>query len=389
MSSTALPRRFVQQALILASLILSGQAGVAASCSNRAAISQAVGPMIMAGFFGTKTSDPGFQQVLSDLENGLVGGVVLLGRNVGTRDDLEAMIDRIRSCKCTAAPFIAIDDEGGTVERLGQNIGLAETPSAADIAQGSVAAAHTAYTALAEKLAALHINMNLAPVVDLNTNPSNPIIGQRQRSYGSEPDTVVRYAAAFIHAHRKKGILTVLKHFPGHGSSTADSHAGIADVTTTWSSAELKPYRRLIRRGLAGAIMVGHLANARRWGGVATQSGGHAVDRLLRHDLRYDGVVMTDDLAMKAILDAKPPAAAAIDAVKAGADIIMFTKFSDEDQTADVGRDINAALTTAVCSGELKADALQRSVARIRKWRAGWTRHSRRQAQRHTSVTVL
>ncbi|XUM23900.1 glycoside hydrolase family 3 N-terminal domain-containing protein [Bradyrhizobium oligotrophicum S58] len=132
--------------------------------------------------------------------------------------------------------------------------------------------------------------------------------------------------------------------------------------------------------------MVGHLANTRQWGGVATQSGGHAVDRLLRQDLRYDGVVMTDDLAMKAILDAKPPAAAAVDAVKAGADIIMFTKFSDEDQTSDVGRDINAALTAAVCSGELKAGALQRSVARIRTWTSEWTQHGRKKAKRHAIV---
>ncbi|MGJ5175402.1 glycoside hydrolase family 3 N-terminal domain-containing protein [Bradyrhizobium oligotrophicum] len=340
----------------------------------------------MAGFFGTKASDPGFHQVLADLEEGLIGGVVILGRNVETRDDLIAMIDRIRSCKCAAPPFIAIDDEGGTVERLGPNIGLAATPSAAEIAHGSVPAARAAYAALAEKLAALHINVNLAPVVDLNTNPSNPIIGQRQRSYGSDAATVVRYAAAFIQAHRQQGVLTVLKHFPGHGSSTADSHAGIADVTTTWSSAELKPYRRLIRRGLAEAVMVGHLANARRWGDVATQSGAHAVDRLLRHDLHYDGVVMTDDLAMKAILDAKSPAAAAIDAVKAGVDIIMFTKFSDEDQTSDVGREINGALTAAVCSGELETAALQRSAARIRKWRLGWAQHGRKHSQRHANA---
>ncbi|CAL74527.1 putative Glycosyl hydrolase, family 3 [Bradyrhizobium sp. ORS 278] len=366
--------------------MLSLRAGLAAECSNRAATSQLVGPMIMAGFFGTKPSDAGFQQLLADLEEGLIGGVVILGRNVGTRDDLVGMIERIRACKCAVPPFIAIDDEGGTVERLGPSIGLAATPSAAEIARGSVAAARETYAALAAKLATLHINVNLAPVVDLNTNPANPIIGQRQRSYGSEPDTVVRYAAAFVQAHRKQGILTVLKHFPGHGSSTADSHAGLADVTTTWSPAELKPYRQLMRNGLAGAIMVGHLANISRWGGVATQSEGHAIDRLLRRELGYDGVVMTDDLAMKAILDAKPPASAAGDAVKAGADIIMFTKLGEEDQTSDVGREINAALTAAVCSSEIKTGAVQRSVARIRKWMSGWKRPSHGQAKRHATV---
>ncbi|CCE11136.1 putative Glycosyl hydrolase, family 3 [Bradyrhizobium sp. STM 3843] len=349
-------------------------------------MSRRVGSMIMAGFFGTKPSDPGFQQILADLEDGLIGGVIILGRNVGTREDLEQMIERIRSCKCATPPFIAVDDEGGTVERLGKNIGLQETPSAATVAEGSVRSARKAYASLAEKLSSLHFNTNLAPVVDLNRNPANPIIGQRQRSFGSDADTVAKYAAAFIKEHRKRNIITVLKHFPGHGSSTADSHAGIADVTASWSLEELKPFKRLIRSGLADAVMVGHLANFNRWGNVATQSGAHAIDRMLRKELRYDGVVMTDDLAMKAILDGKQASAAAVAAINAGADLMIITRLSEEDETSDVGREINRALTFAACSGEIKPDVIQRSAARISQLKSRWSEHHRRKGRRGMSA---
>ncbi len=360
-----------------ACLILSDHHAMAMDCRNEAATSRLVGSMIIAGFFGTKPSDPGFQQILADLEGGLIGGIIILGRNVGARQDLEEMIKRISECKCATIPFIAIDDEGGSVERIGKNIGFDETPSAAAVAGGSIRSARNTYGLLARKLSSLHFNTNLAPVVDLNSNPSNPIIGQRQRSYGNDADTVVKYATAFIVEHRRKGILTVLKHFPGHGSSTTDSHAGIADVTSTWSPAELKPFKRLIAAGLADAIMVGHLANSNRWGNIATQNGAHAIDRLLRRELRYDGVIMTDDLAMKATLDAKQPSAAAVAAVKAGADLIIFTRLSDEDQTSDVGREINRALTAAACSQEIRANALQRSAARVRELKSRWTQHHR------------
>lgn len=338
--------------------------------------------MIIAGFFGTKQSDPGFQQILADLEGGLIGGVIILGRNVGTREDLEQMVDRIRTCKCATPPFIAVDDEGGTVERLGKNIGMPETPSAATVAEGSIRSAHNAYASLAEKLSSLHFNTNLAPVVDVNRNPANPIIGQRQRSFGSDTGTVVKYAAAFIEEHRKRNIITVLKHFPGHGSSTADSHAGIADVTASWSPEELKPFKRLIASGLADAVMVGHLANFSRWGNVATQSGAHAIDRMLRRDLRYDGVVVTDDLAMKAILDGKQASAAAVAAINAGADLMIVTRLSEEDETSDVGREINQAITAAACSHEIEADAIQRSAARISKLKSRWSEQHRRAGRR-------
>jgi len=336
--------------------------------------------MIIAGFFGTRTSDPGFQHIIANLEGGLIGGVLLLGRNIGERNDLEEMIKRIVACKCSTPPIIAIDEEGGAIERLGRNVGLEGAPSAAVVARNSLASAHVTYGLLAQKLSSLGFNLNLGPVVDLDRNPQNPVIGRLERSYGNDTDTVVKYAAAFIEEHHKRRIATVLKHFPGHGSSSVDSHAGVADVKSSWSSDELKPFKRLIQLKLADVIMVGHLANSAEWGGVATQSGAHAIDRMLRKELRYDGVVMTDDLAMRAVVDeGRSTSVAAVEAVKAGADVVLVSRLKDDDQTSDVGAEINEAVTDRVCTNEIPISVLKHSVDRVQRLKSRWTRKHRRE----------
>lgn len=359
--------------LTAACMVLLNSKAVLADCADRQTVSRLTGTMIIAGFFGTKPSDPGFERTLADLEGGLIGGVLILGRNIGERADVEEMIRRFSACKCAAPPFIAIDEEGGLIERLGANLGLEQTPSAAAVAQNSLAAAHKTYGALAQKLASLQFNMNLGPVVDLNTNPQNPIIGQLHRSYGRDTETVVKYASAFVEEHRKKRIVTVLKHFPGHGSSSADSHDKLADVTSSWSPEELKPFKRLIQLGLADAIMVGHLANSGKWGGAATQSGSPAIDHMLRQELQYQGVVMTDDLAMRAIIGARKSVSnAAIDAIKAGADVVLVGRINDEDQNSDVGSEINRTLTAGVCANEIKIENLEKSFHRIQTLKSRW-----------------
>jgi beta-N-acetylhexosaminidase len=348
-------------------------AAVASDCPRSKEIESRVGRMIVAGFFGKTTSDAGFRQILADLENGTVGGVLVLGRNISSRQDLQGIMKQIAFCKCARPPFIAIDEEGGAIDRLGPGVGAEETPSASDVARGSLASAHAIYARLAEKVVSFDFNVNLGPVVDLNRNPNNPVIGQLGRSYGSDVDTVVEHATAFIEEHRKRNIVTVLKHFPGHGSSPTDSHAEVADVTSTWSPDELSPFKRLIDAGLADAVMVGHLANSTKWGGVATQSGSNAISQILRKDLGFDGVVLTDDLAMKAVSDgASSTVAAAVDAVKAGADMVVVGRLGDDDQSADVGAEVNREITSKVCTGELDINAIEGSERRLQKLSEHW-----------------
>lgn len=346
----------------------------ASVCAREQEIALSAGKMIVAGFFGTRVTDTGFQQTLADLENGTIGGILILGRNIGSRQDLEGMTTALATCKCSQTPLIAIDEEGGAIERIGPDLGETAAPSASNVARGSLSSAHAIYSKMADKLSSLHFNVNLGPVVDLDKNPANPVIGRLGRSYGPKTDTVVNFATAFIEEHRKRSILTVLKHFPGHGSSTADSHAGIADVTSTWSSEELQPFKRLIDRGLADAIMVGHLANNSKWGGAATQSKSNAIRQLLRRDLGFEGVILTDDLAMKAVSDgAGSTIEAASDAIKAGADMLLIGRLGDEDQSADVGAQVNSSITSKVCAGEIDISAIERSERRILKLRQRWT----------------
>jgi beta-N-acetylhexosaminidase len=337
-----------------------------------------IGQMIISGFFGTKNTDPGFRQIVQNLEQGTIGGVLFLGRNISTKTDLETMVGDVRSCKCKIVPIIAVDEEGGLIERLGERFGFTHALSAAETAVAGEQRARSEYKQLSRKMAAVGFNMNLAPVVDLNTNRSNPIIGMLNRSFSDDPETVSRYASIFIEEHHKQGVLTALKHFPGHGSSAQDSHKTIADVKTSWSATELAPYRTLIKKGIVDSILVGHLANEAKWGGVATQAGAHAIDRMLRQQLRYDGVVLSDDLSMDAVSSSNAPLSEVVSsAVRAGVDIVIISRVNAGDEGMDTGSYVNSAIFKSVKSGVLEKSSIMLSSRRIRalKKRLGNRKH--------------
>ena len=222
-------------------------------------LKRSIGQMIITGFSGNDARFKDFRRVLNNLQNGVIGGVLFVADNIASKEELQNMITMIRGCTCSVVPFIAIDEEGGIVERLGDDIGFKPISSPAELEHYGLSAAKTQYKLLVRKLFGLGFNLNLAPVVDLNTNPNNPIIGSLGRSYSRNPTVVTKFARTFIVEHHALGILTSLKHFPGHGSSVTDTHISIADVSSTWQGAELSPYRHLIGSYLADTIMIGHL----------------------------------------------------------------------------------------------------------------------------------
>jgi beta-N-acetylhexosaminidase len=336
------------------------------------ALPRSVGQMIIVGFYGTNNTDPRFRRVIEDLERGVIGGVLFLARNVQSKSDLEIMVQDVEHCNCSAVPLIAVDEEGGTIERLGERYGFRHTPSAAEIGRYSEEGARNEYQRLAQKLSDVGFNMNLAPVVDLNTNPTNPIIGSLDRSFSSDPISVSRYAKIFIEEHHKQNILTTLKHFPGHGSSSTDSHAAIADVESSWSREELIPYQNLIGAGVVDTIMVGHLTNPPKWGGVATQYGSNAINQILRTDLKFNGVVLSDDLSMDAIrLKTSSFPDVIRSAVKAGIDIIIVSRLNDDDEGMDTGLYVSSALSSGIVSGEIQRSSVEQSRQRIRSLKKG------------------
>jgi len=264
-------------------------------------------------------------------------------------------------------PFITLDQEGGLVERLTKDVGFKERPSAADIAKADTPAkAEAVYAAMAKEIAALGFNVNFGPVAHLAVNPNNQGIARYGRAYGKDADTVAAYDQAFIDGHHEAGIITSLKHFPGHGSSTADSHEGFVDITRSWSDAELGPYRKLIAGGYADMVMAGHLYHAAYDPSgeelPASLSPAWLTD-VLRGQLGFTGVIISDDLEMSAVRDHFPLRERIVRAVEAGIDILLFSNTARP--RATIADEIREILVSEAESDPAFRALIEASYARI------------------------
>jgi beta-N-acetylhexosaminidase len=298
------------------------------------------GQMILVGFGGDSASDKSVDAVAGEIGNGVIGGVIFLKPNVASLEAVKQINAKLLAAAREGGlppPFLALDQEGGAVERLTRAVGFAETPSAAAVAkQMDADKARALYEGLAQRLGGLGFNLNFGPVADVNVNPDNPIIGKYGRAFSNDAWTVFQYDAAFIEAHHDNGLLTSLKHFPGHGSSTGDSHEGFVDITKSWNESELAPYKYLLRAHVVDMVMVGHLYN-----GNAAEDGAklpaslssYWINTELRDRLKFDGVVISDDLEMGAIRKLYSLHDTVVKAVTAGVDILLFSntaKYSPE-----------------------------------------------------------
>ncbi len=330
-----------------------------------------VGQMVLVGFRGL-TAGPD-SAIAHDLIDRYLGGVILFDsdlpsgsatRNIDSPDQLRALTDQIARY-AQPQPFISIDQEGGFVARLSPERGFPATQSAAQL--GAIDDPATTYAAadgIAATLEAARINLNFAPVVDLNVNPNNPIIGAYDRSFSADPDVVSRNAAEFIRAHHDHGILCALKHFPGHGSSTGDSHLGFVDVTDTWSDVELEPYRTLIDGGFEDIIMSAHVFNANLDPDHPASLSKATITDLLRGQLGYKGAVISDDMGMAAIT-AKYSFEEAIDlAIDAGVDILLYGNNGTSFDEA-IAYHVMDHIVTAVQAGDLDEARINQSYGRI------------------------
>ena len=328
--------------------------------------------MLMVGFVGTSLEDPWPRRIAEQIAEGSVGGVLILGRNVSTLDDLRAMNRAFLAASPDDPPLIAIDQEGGRIQRLRSTVGFPETPSAAML--GRYADPETAfglYRTMADALADLGFNVNFGPVVDLDLQPDNPIISELQRAYAADPDTVVAFARAFVEAHRAAGIVTSPKHFPGHGSTLLDSHLQLPDISASWREEELEPYRVLLAEDLADTIMVGHLVLDREGaetGLPATLSPDLATD-LLRLELGFEGVAVSDDMEMGAITEQHDIADALIMGIRAGLDLMIVSNYLARDPELP-GRIIRTIGAAAMEDDALRA-RIAESAARIGKLKRG------------------
>jgi len=330
-------------------------------------LEQKIGRMLVVGFEGETLERNA--TILEQIRRYRLGGVILFDRefedrsrikNIRNPQQLKALTTALQSA--AAAPLlIAVDQEGGRVARLKESAGFLATPSAAQMATLGVGAAITAYEALANMLHEAGINTDFAPVVDLAVNPQNRVIVGLERSYGAQSDTVSSYAGIFLDALEDHGVLGVLKHFPGHGSSLGDSHEGFVDVTKTWSDKELEPYRTLIGEGRVDMIMTAHVFNAKLDPKYpATLSYALNTD-LLRAQLGFKGVIISDDMQMKAISANYGLKESVTLAINAGVDLLLFGNQLDHVSPETLVQTIAAQ----VRSGAISMERIDEANARI------------------------
>ena len=287
--------------------------------------------MLLVGFRGLTVKDAA--ETVADIQDRGLGGVLLFDydtptktyhRNIASPTQVRALVAGLRAV-ASIPLIVAIDEEGGKVDRLKVRYGFPATISEADLgARDDAAYTRKRAKAIGKTLAGLGIDLDLAPVVDLDVNPTNPIIGALDRSFSSDPKVVTRQGLAYLAGLHDAGVGGTLKHFPGHGSSTGDTHLGWVDVTKTWTRTELEPFRSILAKGAADAVLVAHVFDADLDPTYPASLSSAVIDGMLRRDLGFDGVVVTDDLQMGAIREVYGYSTAVERAILAGADILTI-----------------------------------------------------------------
>jgi beta-N-acetylhexosaminidase len=325
----------------------------------------------MFGFSGTSVDTAG--RFFKDIKEGRTGGISIYEANLSqtnTSENLRTLINILQA----ASPiilFTAITQEGGLVNRLKTIYGFPSMPAAEylgrlnNLDSTKYYADKTAFT-----LSRLGINVNFAPVVDVYM-PTNPVLGSRQRTYAANTDVIIKHARQVILSHNYFKVNTAPKHFPGHGSSTTDSHLGLVDVSKTWKADELKPYRQLIKEGLVKSIMTAHIVNENLDNGKepATLS-RKIITGILRKKLGFNGVVFSDDMNIKAISAEYELKDAIEKSINAGVDVLLFSGKREGVNSKDAS-DIVKIILELIQEEKISKARINESFKRIMKMKDG------------------
>jgi beta-N-acetylhexosaminidase len=332
------------------------------NASGQPSLESMIGQMILIGFAGTRPQQASPARITNLIRDGRIGGVVLYDYNIVGPSQLMALDAAFNAAGGKIRPFLCVDQEGGAVQRLTRAKGFAGLPAAARISSFGRAKAYQLDLKAAQELAGLGINVNFGPVVDLDINPADPVIGRPGRSFGADPETVITYAEEFIRAHAEAGVLTAAKHFPGHGSAIADPHRRAVDISKTWRPSELVPYRRLIGGRSVEMVMVGHVIapDFSDDGDVPASLSRRTIQDQLRGKLHFNGLVVTDDLEMAAIRSRYSIEQAAVMAIAAGADLLIVN-----DRDPAVADRIVAAVAGAVRDGKIERGQIETAYRMI------------------------
>jgi beta-N-acetylhexosaminidase len=315
-----------------------------------------ISALLLPGFEGVTVP----RWVLERIDGGL-GGVTLYGRNVGDATRLAALTARLHDAG--DGFVVSLDEEGGDVTRTEVSTGSSFPGNGALGAVDDVELTGSVAAAMGTTLASYGVDLDLAPVVDVNIDPANPVIGIR--AFGDSPELVARHTAAFVEGLQRAGVAACLKHFPGHGNTNVDSHRGLPvvdDDVETIERTALPPFRAGIAAG-ARAVMTAHLI-VPAYDSVPATVSRRILTGLLRDELGFPGVIVSDGLDMAGLSDSVGFLEGAVQCLAAGADLLCTGGGPADAETVDA---LVAAISVAVAEGRLSVDALEASAYRVRE----------------------
>ncbi len=367
-------------------------------------LEEKIGQMIVVGFRGTDISN---NKILSDdIKTGKIGGVILYDidfeslfnyakennlsvldarnlskktelkeihyeRNIKGPQQLKALTQQLQTVASQSELkfplFISIDYEGGIVNRLSDELGFPKTMSQKALAKQPVVKVKAIAKQYASTLKEHGINYILGPVVDVEVNPNNPVIAKLERAFSADPKVVIQFSHLLVQAYEKQYIACSLKHFPGHGSSMSDSHVGFVDVTKSWVESELEPFRAVLsNRGYKGVtVMPAHIVNKQLDKTCLPATLSEPIIQLLRKNLKFNGMIISDDLQMKAIADHYDLETVVKKSILAGQDVLLFSNQMTYDP--QIAQKVHRIILRLVESGEISPSRIQESFDRIQK----------------------
>jgi beta-N-acetylhexosaminidase len=332
-----------------------------ASVVSGQSLQDKIGQMIMVGL---PTAEANKDTLIVDIVDRNLGGVLMFAYNIPSPAEIRALNTELQSYRNDQL-LIAVDQEGGVVARLNERNGYSKTYTAQEL--GEVFNSEDSTRAQARLMAGwlrdAGFNVNLAPVVDVNVYRDSPAIGRLNRSFSEDERIVFDHASWFIDEFNDQNIITSLKHFPGHGSARHDSHFGFTDISNTWQARELYPFRELIRNGYSDMIMTGHLFKSDWDNQYPVSLSRPAITGVLRNELGFEGVVISDELFMRAIQDHYGFDEAVVKAINAGTDILLFNRNIYNEQS--LTRYIVNLVSRKVDEGQIEVATIDDAYGRI------------------------
>lgn len=360
--------------------------GITIYYTYKPSLEKMVGQMIMTGFHGDgmDENNEDFKAIEQQIKSGQIGGVILFdidlsgllaqgmtvdeakkqifSSNIKNMDQVKNLNTHLQSIAPTKL-LIAIDQEGGNIQRLKPEHGFAPIPSAKQLGKGDVKKTYEIAYDLGNRLGDLGFNVDFAPLLDVDINPNSPAIGAKERSFSANPDIVTKHGDAFARGLNNAKLAYSFKHFPGHGSAGTDTHAGITDITKTYQNYELTPWKNLLQNAPATTmVMVAHVVNNNF--DTLPASLSHKTIQMIR-DMGFTGVIVSDDMDMGAIANEYGTEKAVEMAIMAGNDILVFGNNLTFDKNR--GSEINKMIVKMVRDGKIPKARIQESYKRIKK----------------------